>query len=75
MTEFFVEYRSGEMDPEARDRFEAHLARCRDCLAYLRSYETTIRLAKGAFRHPDDPIPDDVPEDLVRAILAATKAR
>jgi predicted anti-sigma-YlaC factor YlaD len=31
-----------------REEFEDHLARCSSCRAYLQSYLTTIRLARGA---------------------------
>jgi len=55
-------------EPE-RARFDAHVAECPDCATYLRTYSDTIRLAKDA--HADDPVPADVPEDLVRAILDA----
>ena len=41
------------------------------CIEYLRSDEETIRLGKGAFSHPDDPVPADVPDELVQTILAA----
>jgi anti-sigma factor RsiW len=48
--------------------FERHLAVCPSCVAYLKTYEQTILLAKAA---ADDPVPPDVPDSLVRAILAA----
>ena len=75
MTEFLTEYRSGELDFEERARFDEHLTRCRECVEYLRSYEETIRLAKGAFTHPDDALPEEVPAALVRAIVDSYKTR
>ena len=71
LTEFIMDYRSGGLTREERAEFEAHLANCADCVRYLKSYEETIRLARGAVLNPDEPIPEDVPEELVRAILAA----
>lgn len=71
LNDFIVDYRSGALSPDVRTQFDAHLAACADCVAYLKSYEETIRLARGALRAPDDPIPADVPEKLVHAILAA----
>ena len=71
VNEYILDYRSGHLSPEECARFEAHLARCPDCVEDLRSYEETIRLGKGAFSHPDDPVPADVLDELVRAILAA----
>jgi anti-sigma factor RsiW len=75
ITEFLSEYRSGELGSEQRARFERHLTSCRECVAYLRSFEETIRLAKGAFGHPEDALPADVPEALVRGILDSCKTR
>jgi anti-sigma factor RsiW len=56
-------------------RFDAHLAGCADCVAYVKTYAATIRLGKAAFVEPDAPVPADVPEALVRAILAARGKR
>ena len=69
--EFLIDYRSGDLTPGERTRFEAHLVRCSHCVASLRSYEETIRLAKSAFSHPDDVMTEDVPGELGQAILAA----
>jgi anti-sigma factor RsiW len=72
--EFLMQYVSGELSPAERTVFEEHMAECPECVAYLRTYEQTIRLEKAAFADPARPVPDEVPEDLVRAILAARSA-
>ena len=64
---FAADYVEGALDPQERARFDAHVGKCPDCATYLRTYAETVRLAKDA--HADDPVPADVPEDLVRAIL------
>jgi anti-sigma factor RsiW len=69
--EFLSEYLSGELAAAERAEFEAHVADCPACVAYLDSYRKTIELLKTACAHPEDQIPDEVPEELVRAILAA----
>ena len=69
--EFLIEYLSGDLADVERAAFEAHLAECLACVAYLQTYEKTIHLIKAAYAHPEDPVPDEVPEELVRAILAA----
>jgi RNA polymerase sigma-70 factor (ECF subfamily) len=51
--------------------FRLHLLLCRECRDYLMSYTRAIELGKAVFRHPDEPVPEEVPDDLVRAILAA----
>jgi len=51
--------------------FEFHLKVCRECRDYLAAYRRTIEVSKRVFDDADVPVPDDVPEDLVRAILDA----
>jgi len=70
-TEFLSAYFDGQLAEDVRLRFDAHLAACPECAAYLESYATTVKLAKAALRGSDDPVPADVPEDLVKAILRA----
>jgi anti-sigma factor RsiW len=69
VTAFLADYFAGELGAEERSLFEGHVADCPDCLAYLRSYAETMRLAKDAYA--DDPVPPAIPESLVQAILAA----
>ena len=69
--DFLADYRSEQLPAEERARFEAHLGECPECVAYLKSYEDTVKLAKGAFRHWGEDVPDEVPKKLVQAILAA----
>jgi anti-sigma factor RsiW len=71
--EFLREYRDGELSPGRRRTFDAHLAECPWCVAYLQNYEQAIRLGKAAYAEPDAPVPAEVPEELVRAILAARR--
>jgi anti-sigma factor RsiW len=75
VVEFLTEYLSGEMQADQWLAFEQHLEACPECVAYVKSYEETVRLGKAVFSHPDERIPEDVPEDLVQAILAARKKR
>jgi len=73
--ECLTEYLSGEVQADQRLAFEQHLEACPECGPYLKSYEEAVRLGKAVFAHPDERIPEDVPEDLVQAILAARKKR
>jgi anti-sigma factor RsiW len=73
LVEFLHRYLDGELGRRRRAVFDAHLGACEECAAYLRDYETTVRLGREAFAAADAPVPDDVPEDLVRAVLAARK--
>lgn len=72
--EFLAEYLAGELDDQARSAFDWHLARCPSCVAYMNTYRETRELARAALGQPDAPVPEQVPEDLLRAILAAREA-
>ncbi|MES1256090.1 MAG: zf-HC2 domain-containing protein [Acidobacteriota bacterium] len=71
--DFMADYVSGELTGEARDRFERHLHVCENCVRYLSGYRTTIALGRRAFDDADGPVPGDVPDALVKAILAARR--
>jgi anti-sigma factor RsiW len=71
---FLMAYLDGELPAASRVRFDEHLAVCPACVAYLKTYRQTIALGKEAFRDPGA-VPDEVPEDLVRAILASRPER
>ena len=46
---------------------------CPSCITYLDTYRETIRLGKAVCADPEGPVPEDVPDQLVRAILAARR--
>jgi len=71
--EFIADYLDRQLAPDARARFEEHLTRCTDCTRYLESYRQTMALGKSAFDDGSAPVPDDIPEDLVDAILSARR--
>ena len=71
--EFLMAYDDGELPPAERARFDAHLAECPDCVAYLKSYRITVALGRRAFADEDADAGDEVPEELVQAILAARR--
>jgi anti-sigma factor RsiW len=73
LAEFIAEYVAGELAPETTAQFEDHLARCANCRAYVANYSDTIRLGRAAFADNNAEVPDDVPEDLVKAILASRR--
>ena len=72
LVEFLADYMDGDLPAEVRRVFEAHLAECPECATYLRGYADAIRLAR-ACAETDDALPAEVPERLVRAILAARR--
>ena len=73
LVQFLMEYLSDELPAEQRAAFDAHLTECPQCVAYLQSYKATVRIGKEVFKHPDETVPDEVPQQLVQAILAARR--
>ena len=73
VADFLMAYEDGELSPAERGEFDAHLAVCPDCVAYLEGYRATVALGKRAFTADDAAAADEVPEDLVRAIVAARR--
>ncbi|MDH3520745.1 MAG: zf-HC2 domain-containing protein [Myxococcales bacterium] len=69
--EFLMAYLDGTLDAREREIFEAHMVDCPSCETYLDTYRDTIRLGRQCLCDPDGPVHDDVPEELVAAILAA----
>jgi anti-sigma factor (TIGR02949 family) len=75
LIDFLREYLEGELAPEERGRFERHLALCPPCVRYLESYQETVRLGREACCGSEGGLPEDVPEELVRAVLDARARR
>ena len=71
--DFLMDYLDGHL-AEAQDAtFRMHMAECPGCVRYLDTYRATVRLGKTCCEDPEGPIPPDVPEALVKAILAARR--
>jgi len=56
VVELVTEYLAGTLSPDARARFDEHLAGCPPCTAYLAQVRTTLELAAdlGAASQPPD---------------------
>jgi anti-sigma factor RsiW len=72
-TAFLADYLAGALPGSQREAFHAHLAGCPSCVAYMNTYQETIRLGRAAFLPSGPNLPEEVPEDLVQAILAARR--
>lgn len=66
--DFLAAFLDGELPDDTRLAFERHLAMCPPCVAYLDSYRETIALGRAAC---GSEAAEEVPEELVNAILAA----
>jgi anti-sigma factor RsiW len=73
LAEFLAGYLSGELEAGALAEFERHLRLCANCRNYLAGYKATIELGRRAFDDENAGVPPDVPEELVKAILASRK--
>ena len=72
--DFILAYLEGELTQRQRSIFELHLKVCRDCRDYLAAYRRTLELSKRAFDAESEELPEDVPEDLVKAVLDARRS-
>ena len=71
--EFIVDYLEGDLPPRQVKIFELHLRVCRECREYLAAYRRTIDLG-GAISAEEEALPEEVPEDLVAAVLDAKRS-
>jgi anti-sigma factor RsiW len=71
LIEFLMAYLDHELPPQQRAAFEAHLIECDDCVAYLDTYKETMRLGKSAFLDEECDAENQVPEELIAAVIAA----
>jgi anti-sigma factor RsiW len=73
LADFIDAYLENDLASDEQHSFDAHLRACPACVAYLATYEATIVMSKAAFGRDEDEVPADVPEQLVKAILASRR--
>ncbi|MBW2282429.1 MAG: zf-HC2 domain-containing protein [Deltaproteobacteria bacterium] len=71
LADFLLRYLDGELPAPQGESFAEHLALCPPCKAYLTTYQKTVKLGQSVCADPEGPVPGDVPDELVEAILAA----
>ena len=72
--EFLDDYRARALPEVGRRAFEAHLAACPSCVAYMKTYEATVRAGKRMLGGQSGPRAlAEIPEELVQAVLAACR--
>ncbi|NIA70028.1 hypothetical protein HBA54_15595 [Pelagibius litoralis] len=72
--DFLLDYVEGSLPAGQRRVFEFHIKICRECRDYLAAYREATKLGKQSFDDPAAPLPDDVPEDLITAVLEARRS-
>lgn len=78
LIDVLMEYLDGGLPAEQRRVLERHLSVCSACRDYLHTYEEAIRMGRASLcEHGDggDPIPGEVPQELVEAVMAAVRNR
>lgn len=68
---FISAYIDGELSQRQLSTFNLHLKMCRECREYLAAYQRTLEITHATVSYREALDPGDVPEDLVKAILAA----
>jgi len=67
--DFVQAYVDGELSTQQQARFESHILMCRECREYLYAYKRSIEVGQAVCTTENDMLPDDVPEDLIKAIV------
>ena len=67
IVEVVTSYLEGDLDPGVRDRFDAHLGVCPDCVMYVDQMRTTIALVGQAVE--PEALPAELRDGLRRAFL------
>ncbi len=72
--EFLMDYLERRLGFWKTLQFRLHLLMCPDCSKYFQEYKNTIALGKTVFENPDDEAAGNVPDELLEAIIRATKS-
>lgn len=73
LVEFLSDYLSNDLSVVEKASFEEHVRECAACTRYLEGFAATVGLSREAFADPEAPVPGDVPEELVSAIVSARR--
>jgi anti-sigma factor RsiW len=70
--DFLIDYLEGRLPASQSTVFEQHLQRCPPCLAYMETYQLSVRIGRDVCAREAE-CTEPMPEALVKAILAARK--
>jgi len=74
VSDFLLAWLEGDLPEAERAAFRRHLFWCRDCVNYVDNYRETVRLAQSLGEAGPEELPEPIPDDLLRAVLAAKRA-
>ena len=70
--DFLMNYLDDELLEGQRAVFEQHMIDCPPCVDYLDQYRDAVKMGRSVCQ-PEAGAPEDAPEALIQAILAARK--
>ena len=73
LTEFLSDYLDGELPERVIRSFDFHLRLCPSCKLFVVQFRETVHACREAGAAPET-APAPLPDDLVRAIMAAVRA-
>jgi anti-sigma factor RsiW len=73
--EFMIDYLDASLPVRQKFACWLHVKMCSKCARFVREYTQIIALGQKAFDSPDEPVPDSVPEELVKAALAHRRTK
>lgn len=71
--DFILAYLDDDLMPRQKLVFQMHLMICRECRRYLKAYRAAMQITREALIE-DEMLPEDVPADLIAAVIAARDA-
>ena len=73
LTSFIADYLAGELQADVHRAFEHHLSLCPNCVQYVADYRRAVTLGRNVYDDDATAVTEDVPEELVKAILDARR--
>lgn len=70
IAELLIDFVANDLTPEQADAVKKHLGACPPCVAYLESYQLTIRVSHAL---PCAPLPPELAERLMKAMKEIQK--
>jgi anti-sigma factor RsiW len=65
LVELLIDYVSGELQPDHRALVDKHLGKCPPCVAYVETYQMTIRITRHL---PTAPLPPGLHDRLLASL-------